>query len=33
MMIIEELKKDINNSLKEVQGNIGKLEEDLKEKT
>ena len=32
-MIIEELKKDINNSLKEVQGNIGKLEEDLKEKT
>jgi septal ring factor EnvC (AmiA/AmiB activator) len=31
MMNIEELKKDINNSLKEIQENTGKQVEDLKE--
>jgi septation ring formation regulator EzrA len=31
MMIIEEFKKDINNSCKEIQENIGKQVKDLKE--
>jgi hypothetical protein len=30
MMMKEEFKKDINNSLKEMQENKGKQEEDLK---
>jgi hypothetical protein len=33
MMIMEDYKKDINNSLKEIQGNTGKQVEALKEKT
>ena len=33
MMNIEELKKDINNSLKEIQENTGKQVENLKEET
>ena len=33
MMTIEEFKKDINNSLKEMQENTGKQVEDLKEET
>ena len=33
MVMIEEFKKDINNSLKEIQENIGKQVEDLNEKT
>jgi uncharacterized protein YukE len=33
MMMIEDLKKDINNSLKEIQENTGKQLEDLKEET
>ena len=33
MMMIEEFKKDINNSLKEIQENTGKQVEDLKEET
>jgi hypothetical protein len=33
MMMIEEFKKDINNSLKELQENTGKQLEDLKEET
>jgi hypothetical protein len=32
-MIIEDFKKDINNSLKEIQENIGKQVEALKEET
>ena len=33
MMVIEDFKKDINNSLKEIQENTGKQLEALKEKT
>ena len=33
MMMIEGFKKDINNSLKEIQENIGKQVEALREKT
>jgi hypothetical protein len=33
MMMIEDIKKDINNSLKEIQKNIGKQLEALKEET
>jgi hypothetical protein len=33
MMMIEDFKKDINNSLKEIQVNTGKEVEDLKEET
>ena len=33
MMMIEDFKKDINNSLKEIQENTGKQLEALKEKT
>jgi hypothetical protein len=33
MMMIEEFKKDITNSLKEIQENTGKQVEDLKYKT
>ena len=33
MMMIEEFKQDINNSLKEIQGNTGKQVKDLKEET
>jgi hypothetical protein len=33
MMMIEDFKKDINNSLKEIQENIGKQLEALKEET
>ena len=33
MMLIEDLKKDINNSLKEIQENIGQQVESLKEET
>jgi sulfite reductase alpha subunit-like flavoprotein len=33
MMMIEEFKKDINNSLKEIQENTGKQVEDLREET
>jgi hypothetical protein len=33
MMMIEEFKKDINNSLKEIQENTGKQVEFLKEET
>jgi hypothetical protein len=33
MMLIEDFKKDINNSLKEIQENTGKQVEDLKEET
>jgi hypothetical protein len=33
MMMIEEFKKDINNSLKEIQKNTGKWVEALKEET
>ena len=33
MMMIEDIKKDINNSLKEIQENTGKQVEDLKEET
>ena len=33
MMMIEDFKKNINNSLKEIQENTGKQEEDLKERT
>ena len=32
MMMIENFKKDINNSLKEIQENIGKQEKPLKRK-
>ena len=32
-MLIEDFKKDINNSLKEIQKNTGKQVEDLKEET
>ena len=32
MVMIEEFKKDINNSLKEIQENTGKQVEDLKRK-
>ena len=32
-MMIEDFKKDIDNSLKEIQGNTGKQEEALKEET
>ena len=31
-MIVEDIKKDINNSLKEIQENTDKQVEDLKEK-
>ena len=31
MMVIEDFKKDINNSLKEIQENTGKQVEELKE--
>jgi hypothetical protein len=31
MMMIEDFKKDINNSLKEIQENTGKQVEELKE--
>jgi vacuolar-type H+-ATPase subunit E/Vma4 len=31
MMMVEDIKKDLNNSLKEIQENIAKLVEDLKE--
>ena len=33
MMIIEDIKKDIKNSLKEIQENTGKQVEALKEET
>jgi hypothetical protein len=33
MMMIEDFKKDINNSLKEIQEYTGKQEEALKEET
>jgi hypothetical protein len=33
MMMIEEFKKDTNNSLKEIQENTGKQVEDIKEET
>jgi hypothetical protein len=33
MMLVEDFKKDINNSLKEIQENTGKQEEALKEET
>ena len=33
MMIIEDIKKDFNNSLKEIQENTAKQVEDLKEET
>jgi hypothetical protein len=33
MMMIEDFKKDINNSLKEIQENIGKQVEPPKEET
>jgi hypothetical protein len=33
MMVIEDFKKDINNSLKEIQANTGKQLEALKDKT
>ena len=33
MMMIEVFRKDINNSLKEIQDNTGKQVEDLKEET
>ena len=33
MMMIEDIKKDFNNSLKEIQENIAKQLEDLKEET
>jgi hypothetical protein len=33
MMLIEDFKKDINNSLKEIQANTGKQVEALKEET
>ena len=33
MMMIKDIKKDINNSLKEIQENTGKHVEALKEKT
>ena len=33
MMLIENFKKDINNSLKEIQENTGKQLEALKEET
>jgi hypothetical protein len=33
MMMIEDFKKDINNSLKEIQENTGKQLETLKEET
>jgi hypothetical protein len=33
MMMIEDFKKDINNSLKEIQENTGKQLEDFKEET
>jgi hypothetical protein len=33
MMMIEDFKKDINNSLKEIQDNTGKQVEALKEET
>jgi hypothetical protein len=33
MMMIEDFKKDINHSLKEIQENTGKQLEDLKEET
>jgi hypothetical protein len=32
-MVIEDFKKDINNSLKEIQQNTGKQQESLKEQT
>ena len=33
MMLVEEFKKDIKNSLKEIQENMGKHIEDIKEET
>jgi vacuolar-type H+-ATPase subunit E/Vma4 len=33
MMMIEDFKKDVNNSLKEIQENTGKQIETLKEET
>ena len=33
MMLVEDIKKDINNSLKEIQENMAKQEEGLKEET
>ena len=33
MMMIEDIKKDINNSLKEIQENTGKQVESLQEET
>jgi len=33
MMMMEDFKKDINNSLKEIQDNTGKQVESLKDKT
>jgi vacuolar-type H+-ATPase subunit E/Vma4 len=33
MMMVEDIKKDINNSLKEIQENTGKQLEALKEET
>ena len=33
MMMIEDIKKDINNSLKDIQENTGKQLEALKEET
>jgi hypothetical protein len=31
MMVVEDIKKDLNNSLKEIQENTAKLVEDLKQ--
>ena len=33
IMMVEDIKKDLNNSLKEIQENTAKLVEDLKEET
>jgi hypothetical protein len=33
MMMVEDIKKDVNNSLKEIQDNTAKQVEDLKEET
>jgi hypothetical protein len=33
MMMLEDTKKDVNNSLKEIQENTAKQVEDLKEET
>ena len=33
MMMVEDIKKDLNNSLKEIQENTAKQVEDIKEET